>query len=198
MFRVILKVTEMAQKYVKEVLKSGDTAVDATLGNGWDTLFLSSLVEGGHVYSFDIQKEATDKCVDILKAKAIQNVSVVNDGHENIDLYVKERPRVVMFNLGYLPGGDEVITTKTSTTLEGIKKSLNMLLPGGIITICVYTGHSEGKAEGTAVMEYLSSLNPRIFSVSTMSYLNKSSNPPCLILVEKNDNGHGDKQNNPC
>lgn len=192
MYKVIGKITEMAQRYAAGVVMSKDIVVDATLGNGWDTLFLSDLAAEGRVYSFEIQRRAVESFRDILKSRNINNVELINDGHQNMDLYIKDRPRVIMFNLGYLPGGEEGITTTSSTTLQAIEKGLKMLLPGGIITICVYRGHEEGGEESRALREYLGGLDPRHFSSIALNYINRSSNSPYLIVVEKNDSVHED------
>ena len=48
-----------AHSLLSGCLKTGDIAVDGTMGNGNDTLFLAQLVgETGKVYAFDIQAAA--------------------------------------------------------------------------------------------------------------------------------------------
>ena len=93
------------------------TAVDCTCGRGKDTLWLAR--HCGRVYSFDIQEEALKSTEELLDANEIdcrersdsQKVILIKDSHKNIKKYVKDRPCLILFNLGYLPGGDKQITT---------------------------------------------------------------------------------------
>jgi len=186
-YKIVLKATRMAQDIVEKVLKEDDFAVDATLGNGNDTLFLSSILNKGKVYSFDIQSYAVDKFKKVLDEKNIRNVILINDGHENILKYINEPIKVVMFNLGYLPGGDQSIITKPDTTLKALEDSLKILKPGGIVTIVVYTGHVGGKEEEVALKNYIKSLDPKVFSVMQIKFVNRDEKAPYLIVIEKND-----------
>lgn len=190
MFSIVKKATQMAQNLIEMKINKNESVIDATLGNGNDTLFLSSLVPDGKVYSFDVQYEVLEKFKVCIREKNINNVILINDGHEKMDKYIKEKVRAIMFNLGYLPGGDRNIVTKTETTLQAINKGLELLLPGGLITIISYTGHTEGKKEKEGIIEFLKSLSSREYSVMEISFINRNNNPPCLIVIEKNDNLH--------
>jgi predicted methyltransferase len=185
MFKVILRATEMAHNFLREVVKPIDVVVDATLGNGHDTLFLSSLVPEGKVYSFDIQQRAVQKFKDVIYERGLNNVILINDGHENIDNYLKESPKAIMFNLGYLPGGDKSITTLPETTIIALQKCLKLLSSGGIITMEVYPGHEGGKEEAEAVLEVVRGLDSKEFSVMEIRFSNKSNSAPFLIVIEK-------------
>lgn len=186
MYRIVLKATSMAQDYIKKVVKNDDIVVDATLGNGNDTLFLSSLVPYGRVYAFEVQRVAVEKFNTKIQEANINNVEVILDGHENVDKYIDKKVKAVMFNLGYLPGADKTITTKTETTLTAIEKSLKLLQKGGIITIAAYIGHEEGSRESMAVLDYIKTLDPKVYSVMQISYINRN-NAPFLVVIEKND-----------
>lgn len=51
-----------SHEIIKQALVSGDTVIDATVGNGNDTVVLAKAVGSmGKVYGFDIQEEAIDK-----------------------------------------------------------------------------------------------------------------------------------------
>ncbi|KRQ86632.1 Ribosomal RNA small subunit methyltransferase H [Caloramator mitchellensis] len=187
MYRVILKATKMAQNIVESVLKEDDSAIDATLGNGNDTVFLLSRLKNGKVYAFDIQKQAIDNFKKYMDENKISNVYLINDGHENIKKYITSRVKAVMFNLGYLPGGDEKIITKPETTIKALTDSLELLKPGGIITIAVYSGHDGGEVEAKAIDEFVGKLNPKKYSTMTIKFTNRNT-APYLIVIEKNDN----------
>lgn len=190
MYKVVIKATKMAQDTVKQVVRENDIVIDATLGNGNDTLFLSKLVPNGKVYSFDIQHSAIEGFKKI--QGDIENVHLIHDGHENINKYVMERPKAIMFNLGYLPGGDENIITKPETTIQALIGGLQLLSPGGIISVVSYTYHKGGQNEADEVLKLVSELNPREFSVMKTMFINVN-NAPFLLIIEKNDNYHADK-----
>lgn len=193
MFRVVQKATKISQYIISKVVNRDDAVVDATLGNGKDTAFLSTLVPDGKVFAFEIQKEAVEKYKRYIDNNGLKNIILINDGHENMDKYIKEEVKAIIFNLGYLPGGDESITTHPDTTVEALKRGLQILMPGGVIAIVVYTGHDGGKEEKKAVMDCLKMLDARMYSVMEISYINKNEDAPSILVIEKNSSYHGHK-----
>ncbi|GFR34306.1 tRNA (mnm(5)s(2)U34)-methyltransferase [Thermobrachium celere] len=187
MYKVVLKATTLAHDIVKKVVVDGDCVVDATLGNGNDTIFLNSLTPNGIVYSFEVQKHAVDKFRSLIEEKKLKNIEVIHDGHENMDKYIKTKVKAIMFNLGYLPGSDKTVTTKSDTTLKAVEKGLNILSPGGIMTIAAYIGHDEGEKEAEEVVKYVSQLDSKCYSIMKINFINRK-NAPFLIVIEKNDN----------
>lgn len=185
--KYINKITEVNKIFLEKVINQGDVVIDATMGNGYDTVYLGNLVgENGKVYAFDVQEEAlksTRKKVE--RDNMSDRVELILDGHQNLDKYVKEEVSCVVFNLGYLPRAKHVIITKPDTTLEAIKKSLDLLKPNGIISIAAYIGHEGGLEEKDYICEYLNSLDQNQFNVLHMQFTNQINNPPQLILVEK-------------
>ena len=168
-------------------LKTGDIAVDATMGNGNDTIFLGSLVgPAGKIYSFDIQKKALEATRKKVAQKCFsERIVLINDGHENMDKYIKEKVKLVIFNLGYLPGGDHNITTKAETTLSALKKAINLIEINGLILLVVYPGHPEGKIEKDILLKYTSALDQKKYNVFKLCFINEVNNPPMLIAIEK-------------
>lgn len=163
----------------------GETVIDATAGNGKDTLFLAQLVgEKGMVYAFDIQKEALNTTEKLLQQNNISWCKTIHDSHEELDQYNINQPKAVVFNLGYLPGGNHDIITKPLSTLTGIKNALNMLKVGGILTVVIYTGHEGGKEEEETLKNYFNSLS-RNFDVLQAIPFNCFKNAPYLIAVRK-------------
>ena len=129
----------------------GETVVDATAGNGNDTLFLAELVgENGHVYAFDIQQAALDSTAKRL-GELNERVSLILDSHENVEKYVNGQIGGAVFNLGYLPHSEDLsIVTKPDSTIKAIHTMLGMLKKGGIIAVSVYDGHEGGAEERDA------------------------------------------------
>ncbi len=177
----------LAQKFVGEILYNGCTAVDATMGNGYDTVFLAKRVGPlGKVYAFDIQQLALDITARRLEEEGLsKRVNLIRDGHEFIQKYVKEPVDCVLFNLGYLPGGDHNLTTRPGTTVRAVNTSLQLLKPGGRIGIVVYTGHSGASEESAAILEFASCLAPGKYGVLHLRFANRPHWAPFLILIEK-------------
>jgi predicted methyltransferase len=172
---------------LEDILDCGDIAVDCTMGNGNDTLFLLRCVgEKGMVYSFDIQQRAIDNTRKLIGEKhRYQNYKLILDSHENIDKHIKERVKAVVFNLGYLPGGSHHITTVHDTTLKAVKKSMAILKQGGIIILCVYPGHPEGIIEKQTLLEYAKAIDSKNYSVLSLSFINQSKNSPFILVIQK-------------
>ena len=187
MYSLLPNAVFLAKEYVTRVLGPGGRAVDATAGNGHDTLFLARLVgEEGRVYAFDVQRAALDNTLARLQdAEADKQAELILAGHEEMANYVTGGVDVVMFNLGYLPGGDHGRITRPQTTLVAIKEGLNLLKPGGLMTLVVYWGHAGGLEEAQAVDEMVAELPQEEYAVARLSYLNRRQAPPYVIIIEK-------------
>lgn len=185
--KYINKITEVNKIFLEKIIEKGDVVIDATMGNGYDTVYLGNLVgETGKVYAFDVQEEAlTSTRKKVIRDNMEDRIELILDGHENLDKYVKEEVSCVVFNLGYLPRAKHLVITKPNTTLEAIKKSLELLKPNGIISIAAYIGHEGGLDEKNHVCEYLNNLDQKQYNVLHMEFTNQINNPPQLMLVEK-------------
>ena len=170
--------------YIKTAVSFGDTVIDATAGNGNDTLKLSNAVgEKGRVYSFDIQKEAIEAARK--KEYKYKNVKFIHASHEEMDKYVKEKVKAVFFNLGYLPGGDHSIATKKESTIAAIKKSMSLIVPQGVIVLTIYRGGDSGFSEYNGVIDFLKKTDYRYFNVLLFDYANRPNNPPVAAVIQK-------------
>ncbi len=180
---------QFSHDILKQAIVEGDTVIDATVGNGKDTILLASLVGNlGKVYGFDIQKEALETAEQkLLLTGLLPQTELIHDGHEKTDQYLPENTEIsaAVFNLGYLPSGDKSIITKPDTTLQAIEQSLNVLRKGGIISIMVYYGHDGGLEEKTKVDSYITGLSQKAYQVLEYKYVNQKNNPPYLYLIEK-------------
>lgn len=185
-----LRATSIVHNFLKDRIKKGNIAIDATMGNGHDTLFLVNQVgDIGKVYSFDIQEVSLDNTKKLLLENNIllkkNNIELIVDGHENIDKYVNEKVDAVTFNLGYLPGGNKDIITKPKTTIQSLNIVLSLLKKGGIISIVIYYGHLGGAEEKDAILQYAQHLDWNKYAVMRCDYLNYDKSPLMLIFIEK-------------
>lgn len=174
---------------LKEVIQTGDTVVDATMGNGHDTAFLAQLVGlNGLVYAFDVQEQAlqnTDK--RLVETGLREQVRLFHQGHETIATAIPEETslRAAIFNLGYLPKSDKQIITKPDTTEQALDALLARLESKGRIVLVVYYGHTGGEAELAMVQDYCQKLPQEIYSVLTYQFINQKNNPPILFCIER-------------
>ena len=173
---------EMAHDFLAQVITPEDIVVDATMGNGHDTLFLAKLAK--QVYAFDIQNQALEKTSQRLEEAGLSNVDLILQGHETVDQFVTE-VKAAIFNLGYLPSADKSIITQPQTTLEALEKLCRMLVKGGRIAIMIYYGHEGGDIERDAVLDFVSQLPQQEYTATIYRTLNQINNPPFLVMIEK-------------
>lgn len=181
------RVIQYAQTLLKMSVTEGDIAIDATAGNGHDTLFLANLVgDDGYVYAFDVQKEAVDATLHRLLDNALEHRAIVlKDGHENVEKYVHKPVAAAIFNLGYLPGSNHEIVTQPNTTIQAIESLLKLLKIGGVIVLVVYHGHEGGKEERDEVIRFVSELPQKYVHVLRYEFINQKNDPPFIIALEK-------------
>lgn len=177
----------LSHLFLRTFVRSGNNAVDATCGNGHDTLLLASLVGAtGHVWGFDIQHEAiaaTDS--RLTEAGLSDRMTLLTVGHEELASHIAVPVQAVLFNLGYLPGGDRNIITRPETTSSALVQSLELLAPGGVVVVTVYPGHSGGDDEQDAVESWAAGLDPKAYHCWRMGQTNVSPTAPYLLLVQK-------------
>ena len=177
----------VAAEIFRAVLENGDRAIDATMGNGHDTEMLCRLVGAeGRVYAFDIQEAAVASTRNRLKEAGLLNrAELFHTGHERMDEMVAGPVKLVAFNLGWLPGGDHQVTTRTETTLSAIRQALALLEPMGVLVICVYPGHPEGEREKEAVKEMLRGLSSREYNVLAHQFINAGPGAPLCFVAQR-------------
>jgi SAM-dependent methyltransferase len=172
---------------LRQLIRTGDAAIDATCGNGSDTMLLAELVGAeGQVFAFDIQVEAINRTTGRLADSGYGNrVRAIHAGHEAISQHVDRPVNAAVFNLGYLPGGDKNLITKPATTIAALNSSAELLVQGGAVLITVYPGHSGGGEEKAAVETWASGLPAKEFHVWRMGQINVLPDAPYLLLIQK-------------
>jgi len=175
--------TQIAHLLLSLFVKEGDAVIDATAGNGRDTCFLADLVgEKGSVWAFDIQEEACARTKALLEEEGlISRVNIRCLSHDSLAKNVSKNPKAVLFNLGYLPGGDHSIRTKGETTLQAVQAASEILAKEGIIVVVAYIGHEGGYEEALLVEEFIHRLPPKDWRTLKISFPNKNQSP--LVLA---------------
>jgi tRNA A58 N-methylase Trm61 len=185
----MVDLTGLHKHFINEHLKPGEVAVDFTMGNGNDTLFLSKAVgEEGRVYAFDIQEDAlVSTRAHLEREGAPQNYTLICASHDRVKEFVKEPIKAGMFNLGYLPrSGRKAVTTMLATTMPAVEAAIDLLAPDGVLIVAIYPGHEEGAREGDALREYFSGLSRFRICASEFRILN-SPTSPYFYLIEKSE-----------
>ncbi|WP_031432723.1 class I SAM-dependent methyltransferase [Methylomarinum vadi] len=186
-----ISLPETAHRLIEKRLRNGDIAIDATLGNGHDTLFLARHVgTEGHVYGFDIQSHALDSTrARLTQARLIANVTLFHASHADMVSFIppeqQGRIQAVMFNLGYLPGSDKTVITRAESTLTALGAACEALAPAGVMTILAYPGHAGGDLETEQVQQWLERLEPSHFHCTIYTSSIDKPGAPRLFYLEK-------------
>ena len=154
-----------AKKLWQEHLRPGDGAIDATCGNGNDTLFLSELLlphPESYVYGYDLQSSAIENTRKLVPS---ERVRLFCQSHETFGP-LPFPPRLIVYNLGYLPKGDKAIVTQTASTLKSVGEALSLL------------------AEETALLDFLAKLPSSSWQVQHHRWLNRPRSPSLLWILK--------------
>ena len=184
-----IQITQWCARFIREQVQPGDICIDATMGNGNDTLLLCTLCgEKGHVFAFDIQKQALENTARRLQEAAVpDNYTLLLESHTNIEHYAESGTvSCITFNLGYLPGGDHSKATRADTSIEALSSGLSLLKKGGLISLCIYSGGDSGFEERDQILDWLKNLDSHQYLVIKSDYYNRPNNPPIPVLVIKN------------
>lgn len=185
------RVLPFARRLLELAVNPGEIVVDATLGNGHDTVFLAQLVgENGTVYGFDIQEAAISSTTLRLEEQGLkERVVLFHKGHEHILSSIPQNQYGkicgAIFNLGYLPGGDKSIVTRSNTTISAVGQLLEIMATDGIIVLVIYHGHEEGAKERDDLIQYVKELDQNKVHVLQYQFINQINSPPFIIAIEK-------------
>ncbi|WP_196594600.1 class I SAM-dependent methyltransferase [Pectinatus sottacetonis] len=175
---------QVSHLLLQKTVKNASVIIDATCGNGNDTLFLAQNAPFAHIYAFDIQHTAIENT--IAKTKEYENrINYICDSHINIKKYINNTfINAATFNLGYLPSGSHSITTDATTTINTVDCIKNLLAPNGVISILMYPGHNAGAKEYKQLFEHTRTFDNHIFTVGWYC-LHNHTNAPALCWIEK-------------
>ncbi|MFN4874571.1 MAG: class I SAM-dependent methyltransferase [Akkermansiaceae bacterium] len=181
--------THLLHVLLADIIQPGDTVIDATAGNGHDTVFLAEAVgDAGRVIAIDIQAEAISSTRRVLEEKRFENRVDLHEGsHAELAQYVaKSSVAAIVFNLGYLPGADHAVMTQVDSTLQALAGAVIALKEGGVLAVVCYPGHKGGDVESARVESCLRDLeNFRLAKYELLS--TQRASPFLLIACKKSD-----------
>ncbi len=178
--------TELLHVLLESEIVTGDFAIDATAGNGHDTVFLARAVGAtGRVVAIDIQQQALASTAVRLESEGLRERVMLHCGcHSDLaEIAGSDRPRAIVFNLGYLPGGDHDLITQTENTLKALSAASDILMPRGVLAVVCYPGHIGGDEEAAAVEVFITSLKAQRTARYSMILRDKTT--PFLLLSKK-------------
>jgi SAM-dependent methyltransferase len=179
---------DLAHAYWEKLILPKDIIVDATCGNGQDTLFLAKLCYEGNLYAFDIQAKAIELSrsylAEHLDEKTFKNIQFFNQCHSNFPQEITlGTVKLIVYNLGYLPGqGNKSLTTLVETTFASIQKAMDLLISGGAICLTLYPGHEEGEKELIFLHNWVQSLDAKKWNCCLHQWPNRKKSPQLLLL----------------
>lgn len=184
MKNLIRSTTQLALAFVSQYLSPGDAVIDATCGNGNDTVALARM-GAGNIYAFDIQKKAMEQTKAALIRKGLysDNIRLIEDSHARMADYIAEKVKVILFNLGYLPSASKTLVTKKETTLAAVSQGLRLLRKDGLLCVTMYSGHPGGAEEKQALLDFAQTLDEKKYHVAYINMLNQRNHPPELLLI---------------
>lgn len=181
-----MRLIPLAQLALRDILCPGDNVLDATAGNGHDSLFLAQCVgKTGCIYAFDIQIEAINATRERLRTAGLKDcLRLHHCSHAELAKHIDKPLRAAMFNLGYLPGSDHQTRTQSESSIGAIRAALNLLLPKGRLSLMAYPGHEGGKEEYERIEQFLQELTLKQYTVSSTKCHNGAAQAPVLFIVE--------------
>ncbi len=167
------------------MIRAGDLVIDATAGNGHDTVFLAECVgPGGKVLAFDVQETALDSARS--RVGDLGWVKFFHESHAKMaDHAAAGSVAVIMFNLGYLPGENHGLTTESNETLAALEVAALLLKPAGVLSVICYPGHPAGAAEAVAVEAWMTALATNGWRVARYGAVGTRRPAPFLLLAGK-------------
>jgi tRNA A58 N-methylase Trm61 len=180
--------TELAHTILHDAIREGDRVIDATAGNGHDTVFLAECVgAAGKVLAYDLQEQALEIARRTVAAAGFsERVEFHLTSHARMAEHAERGSvAVVMFNLGYLPGDDHAFTTRAEETLAALDSAAELLHTGGVLTVVCYPGHPEGAREGARVEEWAHARTEEGWRVAKYAMLGTLRPAPFLLIARK-------------
>lgn len=178
--------THLLHQLLREVLHGGELVVDATAGNGYDTVFLAEAVgASGKVVAIDLQAEAIQATRKrLVEGNLEARVELHHASHAELGRFVSpESAAAILFNLGYLPGFDHSVITERESTLVALAEAVKVLKPSGVLAVICYPGHEGGGAEAEAVENFLTENG--VLRLAKYQLLSTKSAAPFLLLAAK-------------
>lgn len=188
----LLSHIDLAHSLWLKHLRPGDNAIDATCGRGKDSLLIAQralLEETGKLVCMDIQEDAIASTKTLLKdhltSQQLQRVEFFQQSHIEFPRFLEKLSiHLIIYNLGYLPGGEKSITTMTNSTIISLENALKIIVPGGLISVTCYPGHEEGLKEYQEIILWTEKLDKTIYKSAHYRSISHHTAPSIVFIVK--------------
>jgi predicted methyltransferase len=192
-------INTLAHTLWARMVQPGDTCIDATAGNGFDTLALARLcTPAGRVVAMDVQAAALEatraRLSDALTPEQVSRCELAHVCHSQLAAFAApDSVALVALNLGFLPqkrgetGGatSKDCITRPETTRAALAAAAACLRPGGCISVMVYFGHEGGPEEAAVVDAFAAALPPRQWTSTSLALLNRAAAPRLVLMYKR-------------
>lgn len=183
-----LSAVQLCHEFLEAHLTPGGLFLDATCGNGNDTLFLCRLAgQNGRVLGMDIQPQAVDRTNRRLKEAGYDKIgrAVLYDHARLGELVQPGKVDCVLFNFGWLPGAEHDIHSTADGSVPALRAALDALRPGGVLAAVLYSGKVIGDAEKQAALAFFRTLPLTKYTVLVCEFANWADTAPLPCFVIK-------------
>ena len=187
MRRLVTNTLELFHSMIRTYVSAGDRVLDATAGNGHDTILLADCVGSeGKVYATDIQEDAIERTrIRLREAGLEERVDLVCMDHARIGDLGLAGLTLAIFNLGYLPGSTKQVATQAHSTIQAIDAALDALRPLGLVLVTVYPGSESGFKEHQELQPYWKKLDQQEYDVMELKFPNRRNVSPYGVMIQK-------------
>ncbi|EPP34479.1 rRNA methylase family protein [Chlamydia ibidis] len=177
-------VVKLSHAIFRDIVRPGDLVVDATCGNGRDSLVLARILQGvGRLVVYDIQDYALENARKLFASTlSMQESSIIQLKKMSHEFVEEKGAKLFHYNLGYLPSGDKSITTLVASTIASIRRALDFVSDDGAITVVCYPGHEEGEKETREIIAFGETLSPKIWQVNLFRLINRTKAPQLILF----------------
>ena len=174
---ILKNTTELAKVFCERYIDEDSLAVDATCGNGNDTLFLAERTQ--KVYGFDIQSQAIENTKK--RCAHLNNITLFQMSHAEMKDVISEPVDCVIFNFGYLPKADPTIITQPDSSIKAVQAAWDLLRKDGVLVLCCYVGHTGGQEETDVIDHWIQENQLSI----DLTYRQDRPQSPILKIIKK-------------
>lgn len=173
----------ISHDFLKPALHKQARAIDATLGQGQDTLFFLK-ARAARIAAFEVQADVAARTMERIGSSKVQ---VYLTGHEHMQESLPsdwvENTDAILFNFGYCPHENPQIQTRPKTSLEAVQQALTMLKVKGRMALVFYP-HEDWEEESALIEDFLMTLDPHVFAIQKVIQLN-AKKAPFVVCLEK-------------
>lgn len=183
-----LSAVQLCHEFLEAHLTPGGLFLDATCGNGNDTLFLCRLAgQNGRVLGMDIQPQAVDRTNRRLKEAGYDKIGrAVFYDHARLGELVQPARWTACCSISAgCPAPSMIYIRLLMAVCPPCVPALDALRPGGVLAAVLYSGKVIGDAEKQAALAFFRTLPLTKYTVLVCEFANWADTAPLPCFVIK-------------